>query len=136
MDDGLCNKNNQFYYHWSSSTTTAFGKVQWSANAILAPHVAKRTSLVIFLKPIINSVFFIQKTLFTSKAHINGYCIRKRSFFFSFLHFLDNQMDINKKSGGFIYFSTLEDQTGSELVLSLILIIITAIIGCWKINRN
>ena len=63
-DDGLCNKNNQFYYHWSSFTTTT--------NAILAPHVVKRTSLVIFLKPIINYVFFIPKTLFTSKTPYEG----------------------------------------------------------------
>ena len=37
-------------------------------NANLAFKVAKRTTLVIFLKPIINYVFFIQNTLFTSKT--------------------------------------------------------------------
>ena len=34
----------------------------------LTSDVAKCTTLVIFLKPELNSIFFIQKTLFTSKA--------------------------------------------------------------------
>ena len=56
-------------YHWPPLWTTAF--VTKITNFIIIgrrPHVAKRTSLIIFLKPIINSVFFIPKTLFTSKA--------------------------------------------------------------------
>ena len=58
-------------YQWSSFTMPAIDNFLKSITGIVNDDhwpVVKRTSFIIFLKPVLNSVFFIPKTLFISKT--------------------------------------------------------------------